>query len=317
MALRLEDNWIWDFWLAESAGVHHIFYLQAPKALGNPDLRHWNASIGHACSTDLTTWEVLPDALRPGEAGAWDDRSTWTGSIIEHDGRWHMFYTGTSTAERGLVQRIGLASSDDLSTWERSGRGPLLEADPRWYEKIDSGSWRDEAWRDPWVFRHEGRFHATITARANHGPRDGRGVVALARSDDLTDWEVLPPITDTDGFGQIEVSQLVGRDGDWYMLFCSDLPTQSRSRRRTGAGTGTYYVRSKSPLGPFRLAEAKPLSADMSGSSYAGRIVDRGDAGLSFLAWEFLDESGSFVGAIADPIPVGVDGAGDLQLDPS
>lgn len=98
------------------------------------------------------------------------------------------------------------------------------------------------------------------------------------------------------------------------MLFCSDLPTQSPSRRRTGAGTGTYYVRSKSPLGPFGLTEAKPLSADMSGSSYAGRIVDLGEAGLSFLAWDFLDQSGRFVGAIADPIPVAVDHAGDLRL---
>ena len=55
--------------------------------------------------------------MTPGPAQGWDDLATWTGSVIEHDGSWHMLYTGVSTVERGLVQRIGLATSTDLVTW--------------------------------------------------------------------------------------------------------------------------------------------------------------------------------------------------------
>src|ERR1700761_6905642 len=112
MTLRLQDKWVWDFWFARDQDEHHVFYLQAPRDLGDPELRHRNATIGHAVSTDLEHWRVLPDALRPGQPGDWDDIATWTGSVIEHDGRWHMLYTGISSAENGLVQRVGLATSD-------------------------------------------------------------------------------------------------------------------------------------------------------------------------------------------------------------
>ena len=47
---RLPDKWVWDFWFARQDGQHHIFYLQAPRALGDPGRRHHNATIGHAVS---------------------------------------------------------------------------------------------------------------------------------------------------------------------------------------------------------------------------------------------------------------------------
>jgi beta-fructofuranosidase len=257
--------------------------------------------------------------LAPGPDGSWDDHTTWTGSVIGHDGRWYLLYTGTSSAEQGLVQRIGLAVSDDLTRWERIGGSPLIEADPRWYETLDSGQWHDQAWRDPWVLRHhDGAFHATITARVNHGPRDCRGVLAHARSADLLEWEVLPPLTVPDGFGEVEVSQLISYGDSWYMVFCSDMRTQADHRRRTGAGTGTYYLRSAEAFGSYPLGDARPLRADRHGSTYAGRLVDRGTQGLFFLSWSRNGPRSSFVGAISDPVPVEVSAAGDLQLaDPS
>ena len=69
--LHLEDHWVWDFWVVDHGLDHHVFFLKAPRALGNPDLRHRNARIGHAVSTDLQRWELLPDALGPGERGSW------------------------------------------------------------------------------------------------------------------------------------------------------------------------------------------------------------------------------------------------------
>jgi beta-fructofuranosidase len=315
VALRLADKWIWDFWLVDDGGTHHIFYLQAPKSIGDPELRHWNVSIGHAVSSDLVDWEVVPDALVPGPEGAWDDLTTWTGSIVRHGARWHLFYTGTSSAESGLVQRIGLAVSDDLVVWERHGSRPLIEADPLWYETFDAGDWHDQAWRDPWVFHHDdGWFHATITARVNRGHRHGRGVLAHARSHDLIDWEVLPPLTTPDGFGQVEVSQLTRHRHHWYMTFCSDLLTQSDHRRATGPGTGTYYLRASDPFGPYPLDQARALKADQDGSSYAGRLVSGSRGDLLFLSWERTRPGAGFVGAVSDPIHVLVGEDGHLTL---
>lgn len=313
MGLRLPDKWIWDFWLAEEGGLFHLFYLQAPRTLGDPNLRHWHASIGHAVSTDLVDWELRSDALGPGAPGSWDDLSTWTGSIQHRGDHWYLLYTGTSRAEDGLVQRIGVAMSRDLDTWERVGDRAVIEPDPQWYETLDLSAWHDQAWRDPWVIHDptEDVYHAYITARANHGPPEGRGVIGHARSADLVDWEVMPPLTAPAGFGQMEVPQVITYQHDWYLVFCSDTETQSRDRRATGAGTGTYYARGLGPLGPFAVGEAAPLYADPHGSEYAGKLVRR-NGSLLYLAWE--REQDGFVGVLTDPRPVLVSESGDLTV---
>src|SRR5690606_19339933 len=46
MPLALPDRWVWDFWFAHDGDDVHVFYLQAPRALGDPDRRHHNATIG-------------------------------------------------------------------------------------------------------------------------------------------------------------------------------------------------------------------------------------------------------------------------------
>ena len=116
--LRLPDDWLWDFWLARSGPEYHVMYLKAPRSLGDPELRHARATVGHAVSRDLTNWTVLGDALLPGPPGAWDDRAVWTGSIIRAGERWWCFYTGTRLGEDGLIQRVGAAVSDDMVRWE-------------------------------------------------------------------------------------------------------------------------------------------------------------------------------------------------------
>lgn len=135
--LRIEDHWIWDSWVADDGERYHLFFLKAPTALIDAGLRHAKATVGHAVSTDLVTWEVLPDALAP-TPGNWDDRAIWTGSCMRgDDGLWRMYYTAISTRGHGLRdQRVGLATSEDLLTWHKLGDRPLLEVDTRWYKSL-------------------------------------------------------------------------------------------------------------------------------------------------------------------------------------
>lgn len=62
----LPDSWVWDFWFADDGERYHLFFLHAPKALVDPEARHYRASIGHAVSTDLTSWTRVADALGRG-----------------------------------------------------------------------------------------------------------------------------------------------------------------------------------------------------------------------------------------------------------
>lgn len=303
MALRLSTHWLWDFWLARSGPEHHLFYLQAPRSLEEEDRRHWHASIGHAISTDLRHWEILPDALHPGAAGAWDDLTVWTGSVLQHDGRWWMLYTGVSRRENGRIQRIGLATSEDLVRWKRHPGNPLIETDPRWYERGVPEHWHDQAWRDPALWRHPtaGTFHAFITARANDGPPRTRGVIAHARSKDLERWEVLPPVTEPCGrYGQLEVPQLVEVEGRWLLLFSRSIEYDDPATAAPTTGTNFYVA--DDPLGPFPCDREGVLTEDAEGSRYSGKLVMH-EGRWWFLAFRNL-EGGRFIGELIDPVPV-------------
>jgi beta-fructofuranosidase len=305
MTLMLKDKWIWDFWHVRSGADYHFFYLQSPRSIGNPELRHWNVSIGHAVTQDLQHWEVFPDALGPSLSPSWDDYTTWTGSVLQHNGLWHLFYTGSSRAEKGLIQRIGLATSKDLIHWEKHPANPLIEADSRWYEKLNLQTWLDEAWRDPWVFWHEGAFHALITGRVNHGPVDERGVIAHARSTDLITWDVLPPLLGSNYFGQMEVPQIIELEGGAYLLFsCAAQELSTKGVKKYGKVTGSYVLPMKDFLTPLDRVEPYPLFVDETASLYSGKIIQSSGGEWLFMAFENMNESGCFVGELSVPMCV-------------
>ncbi|MFI7587216.1 glycosyl hydrolase family 32 [Spongisporangium articulatum] len=315
--LRLDDAWVWDSWPLDTGdgGEHHLFFLRAPRSLA-PDDRHWNARIGHAVSPDLETWRVLPDALHPSSGPAFDDLATWTGSVVRgDDGTWNLFYSAVSRAEGGRVQRIGRALSDDLLTWHRdprqAGGAALLEADPRWYETRELGAWREEAWRDPWVFRDPGGdgWHMLITARLRTGRTLERGTIGHARSADLLDWEVQPPLTAPAGFGQLEVAHTVRVDGRWVLVFCCLPPELDDERRAATPATGMWSAPAGGPLGPFDLTAARPLADP---TLYAAHLVTTAD-GPALIGFRDLVD-GAFVGEIDSPVAVRLAADGALEL---
>lgn len=315
MTLILEDKWVWDLWLAPEKvdGNWHIFFLQAPRSLVNPDLRHARATVGHATSSDLKEWEYLGTALEPGSFGLWDDRAIWTGSIVKSDsGLWHMFYTGTNkSTENGFVQRIGLATSTDLLNWSKQD-GFVTEADSRWYERATQlenekqdgqPSWYEEAWRDPWVFKDisTNQWVMLITARSNSGSYDSRGTIGVARSHDLLNWQVCEPLKVESEFGHYEVPQLMrSTDSELVISFClaSNNHASTRLSRGERTWTGNGVMRSSSFDAVWKV-ENEPYLED---PHYAARIIQE-DERLLALAW--LNYVGDdFQGYIDNPIDV-------------
>jgi beta-fructofuranosidase len=308
--LRLEDYWIWDSWYTFDEGIHHAFYLKAPRSLGDPELRHRSPTIGHAVSTDLVNWEVAADALAPSIEPAFDSWTTWTGSVIRDDsGLWWMFYTGSSRENGGDIQSIGAATSPDLFNWEKVSRESLVAAEPTHYELLDKSKWHDQAWRDPWVFRHtDGVWHMLITARVNSESlkTKDRGTLGHAISKDLQNWLVQPPLIEgASGFGQLEVFQVENVDGKTVLLWCCGSAEMSpESLERYGQG-GMFSVVGASKLGPFDMSKA--VRFDHS-SIYAARIVKH--AGDWYMMGFRNIENGSFIGELADPVPVRLAGDG-------
>jgi beta-fructofuranosidase len=303
--LRLPDAWIWDFWLADDGDRYHLFFLFASRALQDERRRHRRASIGHAISDDLRNWVQVGDALTAADGPAFDDLATWTGSIVRgQDERWWLFYTGATLIDGKLRQTIGAATSTDLEVWQKQPGSPLVTADDRWYERLGGDTWYEEAWRDPWVFADPGGdgWHMLITARANHGPSDDRGVIGHAHSPDLRRWKVRPPISKPgSGFGHIECPQVASVDGRLVLVFSCLDPQFSAARRATGATGGILYVPTDSPTGPFDTAAARPLTSD---AFYCGRLIHDRAGQPVLLAFLNFDQARQFRGELSDPMPV-------------
>jgi beta-fructofuranosidase len=261
-------------------------------------LRHEHARIGHASSLDLASWEVHEDALGPAADG-FDDLALWTGSIARgNDGVWRLYYTAINTQGRDVRdQRIGLAESDDLMTWRRVAREPLVDPDPCWYTLLGDGSGASETWRDPFVFHADGAWHMLITAREGGAERLSDGVLAHARSDDMVHWRLAPPLTETAGFGQLEVAQIRQVDGQWLLLFTCHPEEQAEPRPFS-----TWYVLGDSPLGPFDVAGAKPFEDEP--KLFAAPLVQRRDGSWAFVGFLNQEPEGILSFEIVDPIGV-------------
>lgn len=322
MVIALKEKWIWDSWYAQEGGRWHGYFLQADKALIDPDLRHFNVSQGHAISDDLVNWTHLGTGFGPSVGPAWDDYTTWTGSVVQDGaGLWHLFYTGTGRAEAGIYQRIGHATSQDLHHWRRVDGGLCLDLDgPNavHYEAAHAvGHWHDRALRDPWVIKDPAGdgwlmyFTARIPGVAE---ANAAGAVGFATSHDLAIWTLQPPVF-SGGFGQLEVPQVFRVGANWYCLFCTSGAHWSQAYRDSNPQspvTGSHYLIADDPRGPWTVAPGRFLDGAEPCRRYAARIVPTAD-GLRVLG--FADGGkDKFGGYIMDPEPVIVGADGLLRV---
>jgi beta-fructofuranosidase len=316
--LRLDDHWIWDSWVADDGDLYHLFFLQAPRALGDAGLRHAAATVGHATSPDLVTWTVHPDALVPHPEG-WDDLAIWTGSVVRgDDGIWRMYYTAINTRGHELRdQRVGVVESDDLMTWRRVKDAPVLEVDTRWYKSLDEDPTASETWRDPLVFRDPDGdgWHMLVAARAIGAAKNDDGVLAHARGNDLHHWEIGPPVCAPGaGFGQLEVAQVKVIDGQHVLVFTCHPQEMTEERRARTGDYCTWSVPGDSLLGPWDIDAARPFLAEP--DLFAAPLVQQRDGSWALIGFRNLEPKGVLAFEILDPIPVVlVDGY--LQADPS
>ncbi len=211
-------------------GQYHAFYLKAPLppkrkgADGTP--------YAHLVSRDLAHWDEWPLVIEPGGPGTPDEVSCFTGSVIEKDGLFHLFYTGYPGRDK--PQTICRATSRDLRTWEKDTRNPIFSADTRWYETID--------WRDPFPFWNEeaGEYWMLLAAREIDGPVNRRGCIALVTSPDLERWEVQAPFWAPRLYFTHECPDLFRWGDNWVLVY------STFSERMV-----THYRTSRSLAGPW------------------------------------------------------------------
>ena len=151
-------------------GQYHLFYQK------NPNGPYWgHINWGHMTSPDLYRWTEMPVALSP--APGPDAEGCWSGSVIDHEGKLAIIYTGGD----GHRASICLAESSDGIHFTRFAGNPIIPAPPQGM---------NPEFRDPFVWREGDWYYLIIGSAVMHVG----GTALLYRSKDLITWEFRRPL---------------------------------------------------------------------------------------------------------------------------
>lgn len=296
-----EGRYLWDPWFLFHEDLWHMWHLQSPRD-GKPEERHHNhVSIGYATSRDLISWESRDVALSPGETGTWDDLSLWTGSTyLAHD-MGYLFYTGRSR-ESFWKQQIGLATSRDLKVWEKHSGNPVLAGNTTYYQQSTSlnALGAPPAWRDPFVFQEDDMYYLLFSARVVGSQSEFNGCIGLARSRDLVQWEILPPLLSPGRYDEMEVPQLITYQEKHYLFFHTFpkyyKPQWMQEVKQPGYGLHCYVADSfQGAYAPVNNGTGiVPHYPDL----YGLRLLDNQDGQWRVLGWQNMKD-GTFIGRLS------------------
>lgn len=225
---NLEDDDIADHaWIRDDTGLYHLFFQNEDLGSGS--------DIEHYTTADFRNLEYVGLALTTNPSG-WDSHGLWAPHVIRQGVTYFMFYTGTTGRRFDDVQRIGVATSTDLTRWTRvastdcadvDGDGCVYECDEAWTVWGDESGRHNHQCRDPFVVwdTANARWVLFVTAKSTNR----FGVVAVAYSSDLLHWTGAGFIDATrrleDGVGaqttggQAENPHVMAHDGVYYLLF--------------------------------------------------------------------------------------------------
>jgi len=230
---RPECAWAGDFIPFYKDGKFRLFYLHDWR----DKARHGEGTPWYQISTDdFVHFTEHGEMLARGTKDE-QDLYVFTGSVIEGEGRYHIFYTGHNPylrkqgkPEQGVMHAV----SEDLLKWRK------IPVDT-FYAPTDRFEPHD--WRDPFVFwnKEAGEYWMLLAARLKTGPSRRRGCTALCASNDLKKWEVRQPFW-TPGLYYTHECPDLFRMGDWWYLVFSEFTDVVRTHYRMSRALGGPWL---------------------------------------------------------------------------
>jgi hypothetical protein len=170
-------------------------------------------------------------ALDLGSAGAFDEYWCVLPSVYRFGNRWHLYYTGRDTSQRGLQSfgGIGLAVSDDGLHFTRTSPDPIFSGNetpqfPANRGVAGGGTILSEDLPDG--TRHYRMYYTVAVGTPSPDVRvDQEKHAAVCHSSDGIRWTdhrvILSPRRDVPNEDIAVAAPFVWRDGPWYrMLYC-------------------------------------------------------------------------------------------------
>lgn len=193
-------------------GDYHVFYMR-------------ESNWGHIVSKDLVNWKVLPDAITKGtDPLGPDGEGCWTGSIVENQGVFYLFYTGKNSMDPKGDQKVMMAVSNDLVHWKKEPRHTFYADGNIYWNKTLNGpiddklNYHHQAFRDPDVFWNAEKqewwmlLHAVL-------PDGSAPAMGLYTSKDIVNWKPAGPLLVYPAEISGDCPFIFPSNGKWYMNF--------------------------------------------------------------------------------------------------
>lgn len=181
---------------------------------------------------DFVNFSDCGEVLQRGDINA-QDLFVFTGSVIENNGKYYLFYTGHNPhkREQGLPEQgVMLAVSDDCIHFTKTD---LMYFAPDGYEMHD--------WRDPFVYKDGDKFKMLLAARKKEGPFLKRGLTVQCQSDDLLNWTVERDFYAPDNYFTHECPDLF-KMGDWWYLVFSEFSDRTATKYRMAKSLDSEWI---------------------------------------------------------------------------
>ncbi len=176
-----------DFSLIKSGEWYHCFYIpRVPKS--SCLWRGHEAWLGHAITKDFDSWFTRDQVISADTSNDYEKSHVWAPHVYQHDGVWHMFYTGLN---HECAQCLCHATSTDelLEVWEKDEDNPIIPMSGfDWQLKNSSGNVRHM--RDPHIVKVDDLYLMAFTSQH----KDGCPAVGAVVSKDFKTWEDIGPI---------------------------------------------------------------------------------------------------------------------------
>jgi len=228
--LRRSEGSGWDSNSVAGTWILKDHRLEAPPVLKKWHGRYWllyhayprmgyeegPGKIGLAWTEDddLLEWHRLPDPILAPEDGApWERGGLYKECVIEHGGRFYLFYNAKNTSKR-WTEQIGVAFSDNLRDWHRYEHNPVLQ--------VSADRWDCGFVSDPCVLQQGDEWAMFFFGYDYQQAQEG-----IALSSNLVDWAKYPePILRVGEDGAIDSvfahkPSVITHEGVLYHFYCA------------------------------------------------------------------------------------------------
>lgn len=178
---------VFDPWVIKIGQTYHMWYVGYTGDSGD--------FIGHATSTDGTTWtkDDANPGLGPDPENGWEQYYVQNPCVLWENGQFVMYYNGAYQLLG--KQRVGRAFSHDGSTWTRDGDNPIFD----WGNSTD---WNDNGVKLGSVLVEGGFHHVYYQGHSGTNWQIGYGTIGTTKATYTT------PILDASDHWPVEWGRL-------------------------------------------------------------------------------------------------------------